>query len=311
MFGLYTSTINGKAFRLILGDTYREMNHARVSPDGTMITFSRFNTRKGWSRLAEEKNGYFNTEIMIACIDGTKVESLTPPQEYIINVNSYWTPDGKGIIYMSNDNPNKRQLTIKRIDLKTRETTVLSPTSLPWVTDPHQVDTSLVFPGAKNPDTDPRSIWSINLNNQQLQQITRPNIAEQYLASMTPPPGDSDPKLSPDSSKIAFTRHPGDGSFLLFIHNLATGEERNYSQPGAVDVMPEWSSDGKYLTFWHVNLQKLSDIGVYVLKSDGSLRRKVPLPSGFHFKMPAFFPGDGSGPEARIIFTGKRVPQIK
>ncbi len=50
-FGVFTSTLDGRDFKKIISDPYREMNHARVSPDKNWITFSRFNKRKLFSNL--------------------------------------------------------------------------------------------------------------------------------------------------------------------------------------------------------------------------------------------------------------------
>lgn len=309
-FGIYISSINGDNFKQILSDPYREMNHVRVSPDREKITFTRFNKRKALGGLAEEDDGYLNTQIMIANTDGTGAINLTPEGEHNINVNSYWTPDGNGLVYMSNDNPDKRTITLKHININTRKITTISPPSFSWVSDPHQVGERIVFPAAKNIQ-DIRAIWDLNFNSKEVKQLTYPKIRGKGKTATNPPPGDSDPKLSPDGKKLALTRHHGDLSFENIIVDLETGKEKSLSSPGVVDVMPEWSSDGKLLTFWHVDMKTVSNVGIYTVKPNGDDRRKIPLPPGYHFKMPAFFPGDGSKPEARIIFSGKYVPQIR
>jgi len=38
------------------------MNHVRVSPDKTLITYTRFNQCKHFGGLAEEEDGYLNTQ---------------------------------------------------------------------------------------------------------------------------------------------------------------------------------------------------------------------------------------------------------
>ena len=308
-FGIYTSNLNGKNLKLVIADPYREMNHVRVSPDKQFITFTRFNNRKIISGFAEEEDGYTDTEIMIAAIDGTGLKSLTPTGNNLINVNSYWTPDGKSILYMSNDNPDKTKIQFKRIDLATRKVVTMSPADLPWVSDPHQVGNHIVFPAARDVK-EVRSIWLMKVGSQKADQITHPVISVKGPLK-DPLPGDSDPKLSPDGTEVAFTRHFGNGNFHNIVLNLATGKEKDLSVAVTVDVMPEWSSDGRLLTFWHVNLKKIKDIGIYTIKPDGSGRTKIPLPYGYFFRMPAFFPGEGSGSDARVIFSGKRVPQIK
>lgn len=309
MFGIYVASIDGNNFKKILSDPYREMNHVRVSPDGELITFTRFNKKNIFSQLAEEEDGYLNTQIMIATIDGQKVTALTPEGKYNINANSYWTPDSKGLVYMSNDNPDKRTLTLKRIDLKLRKSETISPSSLSWVSDPHQLGNKITFPAADDINGI-RAIWEYNLESKKLKRITTPVLYNKGKMVEEPPPGDSDPKWSPDGKMIALTRHHGDSTFENIVVDLTTGKELSISPRGAIDVMPEWSSDGKLLVFWHVNMKNFSEIGLYTIKPNGKNRTMIPLPPGYHFKMPAFFPNDGSSPNARIIFTGKYVPVI-
>ncbi|KHE93322.1 MAG: PD40 domain-containing protein [Candidatus Scalindua rubra] len=309
-FGIFTSTLDGKNFREIISDPYREINHARVSPDKKWVTFSRFNKRKLFSKLAEEKNGYTETEIMVASLDGTEMVSLTKPRKNIINVNSYWAPDGRGLVYMSNDNNDKRKLRIKHIDIVSGVITDVSPQEIPWASDPHQVGNTIVFPATMD-TSDVRSIWLMNVGSNKATPVTFPDVPKSALSGK-PPAGDSDPKISPDGTKVAFTRHFGKGNYHNCVVDLETGEEKDFSSPTTVDVMPEWSSDGKLLIYWHVDMKNIRKIGLYTVDPESNnAPQQVPLPRGYHFKMPAFFPGEGSGKDARIIFTGKVVPGLR
>ena len=90
--------------------------------------------------------------------------------------------------------------------------------------------------------------------------------------------------------------------------DIKTGVEKNLSEPGNknLDAMPEWSSDGKLLIFWHLNFKHVGKSGVYTIRPDGRERRKVPLPKGYYYMMPSFFPGTGSGKEAKIIVAARK-----
>jgi len=305
-WGIYTSNLKGEGLKSIILDDYREMNHVRVSPDKEWITFSRFNTRSR-NGLADEDGGYHNTEIMIMRLDGTGLESLTPPKKDVVNVNSYWTPDGRGLIYMSTDNPDKRKIRIKHIDLDTRKITNLTPEYISWVSDPQQVGEKLVFPATMDVDG-ARAIWSMDVNSKEIKQITYPQISYRKKPS-EPPLGDADPKISPDQTKITFTRHFGNTNYHNMVIDLITGEEKDLSIANTIDVTPEWSSDGRLLAYWHVNMKNIRSIGLYTIKPDGTDKTMIPLPFGHHWKMPAFFPGEGSDDNTRIIFTGKTPPE--
>jgi hypothetical protein len=92
------------------------------------------------------------------------------------------------------------------------------------------------------------------------------------------------------------------------IVDLKTGKETDISKGITMDVMPEWSSDGKLLIFWHGDPKTPPNSGLYTIRPDGSERKRVPLPRGYLYRMPAFFPGEGSSDKTRIIFTGKKMP---
>jgi len=317
IFGIGIATLNGENMRLIISDSWREMTHARVSPDKKWITFTRY-TKRGPDGLATEtaSEGYRGTEIMIARIDGTDLRSLIPPKEGIVSCNSYWTPDGD-LLYVSTDNP-ERKPEIRRIDLD-ENMEILNITTLPvpenlLPADPYQLGDFIVFP-ASDAKTGIRGIWVMKTDGSDLRQITvpidpetnKPVSMRQHKLN-----GDSDPKLSPDCSKVAFMRIVKDRYYShIFIVDVETGEEKDLSAPyitqgyKAADIMPEWSSDGELLIFWHVDLEKDRRY-LYTMKPDGSERRKIPLPEGYDYKMPAFFPGEGSEDTARIIFSTRR-----
>jgi Tol biopolymer transport system component len=302
LYGIYTCTLDGKNVKPVITDSYREMNHARVSPDKKWVTFTRFNTVRGG--LAEEKHGYKNTEIMIVRLDGTGLESLTPPQKDIVSVNSYWAPDGKSIIYMSSDNARKR-VRVTRLDLATRKTTPVSPAEILWASDPHQMGDQVVFPAVTNPKEFVPSIWIMKAGDSKAKQLTRPVVPEK-AKKLKPAPGDSDPKLSPGGTKVAFTRNFGAPNFHTVVFDLKTGKETDISKGVTCDVMPEWSSDGKLLIFWHADVKKPANSGLYTIRPDGTDRKRIPVLKGYFCKMPAFFPGEGSDPEkTRIIFTAR------
>ena len=75
-------------------------------------------------------------------------------------------------------------------------------------------------------------------------------------------------------------------------------------------LVPEWSGDGQLLIFWHVERSDLRQSGLYTMQPNGSDRRRVPLPHGYFYSMPAFFPGQGSGRDARIIYSAKADPNL-
>ena len=308
-FGVYYATLDGKNMKLIVGDSYREMNHARVSPDKKWVTFTRFN-KKAWNGLATEgKSGYDTTEIMIVRLDGSELQSLVPPRKGIVAANSYWTPDGKALLYISNDNP-KKITQINKIDLATRKITTLRTPKNTWVLDPQQVGDLVVFP-AVDSTANKNVLWTMRPDGSQAKRFTNPDFsALSKRKKLKYRLGDFDPKISPDGTRIAFMRQLARDDWRIFVKDIASGEEKDLSRAKTIDAMPEWSSDSKLLVFWHINKKELKKMGIYTIKVDGSGRKRIPLPRGYFYTMPAFFPGEGSNENTRIIFSAKKVPGL-
>jgi Tol biopolymer transport system component len=305
LFGIYTTTLDGKDVKMIISDPSRQMTHARVSPDKEWITFTRYNEKGLLSGLASEENGYTNTEIMIVRLDGSGLESVIPPKKGIIASNGSWTPDGKGITYLSTDNP-ERHTQINQIDLATRKiTTVKTPDHLK-PSDPFRVGNRIVFPSI---DKDLDVLWLMNIDGTDARQITRPKIPQPKKRRLFPL-GDYDPKLSPDNSKVAAMRYFGGEIWHIFVLDLATGKEKELSTGEVSEGLPEWSSDGKLLIFTHWDRKYHRKMGIYSVRPDGNDREMVPLPRGFLLNHANFFPGEGSSKDARIVYVAKKFPGL-
>ncbi|MFQ5511446.1 MAG: TolB family protein [Candidatus Krumholzibacteriia bacterium] len=303
-FGIYTCTLDGKNLKQLITDPSRELNHARVSPDKTSITFTRYN-HKGPNRLAEEKGGnYFNTELMLMNMDGSGLVSLIPARKKIVAANGYWTPDGKGIIHISNNNP-KKKVQVMYLDVTTRKTRRVPTPERLFTADPHQVGNQIVFPGiAKKNEL--LSIWIMNADGSNARKISSPPPKKTQGKKAAVPVGDYDPKLSPDGTKVTFMRHLTKLSWHIIVVDLKTGKEADLTKHDGVDGVPEWSSDGRLLIFWHIDPKNIGNSGLYTMRPDGSGRKKIPLPAGYRYTMPAFFPGEGSDSNTRIIFSAKK-----
>jgi len=299
-FGILVSTLDGRNPQRLVSDPSREMNHAHVSPDRQWVTFTRYN-KKGFGSPAVETNGYDETEIMLMKIDGSGLRTLVPAKKNAIAANGNWTPDGEGILFVSKAGGGTTEL--ERFDLASgRISRVPGPQGM-WLSEPHQVGDKIVFP-AQDPKTKKKNaIWIMDRDGKNAKQITDPSPASPF-------PVDYDPKLSPDGTKVAIMRQVEKDNWHTVVLDLRTGRERDLSASVAVDGVPEWSSDGRLLIFWHVDPKDLKSSGLYTMTADGTERSRVPLPHGFFYTMPAFFPGEGSGRDARIIFSARKNPAL-
>jgi Tol biopolymer transport system component len=305
-FSICTATLDGKNVARIVSDAKRELNHARVSPDRKWITFTRHNNAKGPGGISLETAGYEKSEIMLCRLDGSDLRSLVPSRTGMVAANGYWTPDGRAILFVTNDNA-KRQGAIARVEVETgRVTPLRTPPDL-MASDPHQVAEQIVFAVFDGKDSGNNVLWTMKQDGSQARQLTHPRLARKG----TPPPlGDFDPKLSPDGRKVATMRQVSKDNWHVVVVDLETGREQDLSPPRSVDGVPEWSGDGKKLIFWHVDTGNLRNSGLYAMSADGSDRQRLPLPHGYFYTMPAFFPDSGSGPGAQIIYSTKREPAL-
>lgn len=306
-FGIFTARLDGSEVRRILSDPDREMNHARVSPDGRWITFTRYNKRGLFGGDAKEENGYEESEIMLVRPDGSELQSLVPPRKGMVAANGYWTEDGKAILYAANDNPRK-QGQINRVEIEGRRISKVPIAGDLWASDPHPAGGKLAV-SVHDTTRKNMSIWVAEADGSRPRQVTRPRAAGIDPATKTPL-GDFDPKLSPDGNRLVAMRNMGGHNWHAVVVDLRTGEERDISPERSVDGVPEWSGDGRKLIFWHVDPKDLPRSGLYTMDPDGSNRQRIPLPRGFFYTMPAFFPGDASGPSARIIFSAQKNPRL-
>jgi Tol biopolymer transport system component len=302
-FTIYTARLDGTDLTPIISSPDREMTHPRVSPDGKRLVLTGYNARDKEGRATEEQ-GYEYTEIMVLDLDGTGLEVVVQPKPGVVAANGDWTPDGKGIIYISTDNP-QRSPEIRQIDLQTRKVARLPTPAGIKASDPHRVAGKLVFPekvGGRGADP----LWVMNVDGSGARQVTRPPRSSSAPGLY----GDFDPKLSPDGSKVAFMRIDGGDGWRVMVLDLATGEERSLTPKGVIEWQPTWSSDGRLLLFVHLDKQHLKDTGLYTMTPDGKQRTKVPLPPGYLYNHGYFFPGDGSSPKARIIFNATPKPWL-
>ncbi|MHC4532315.1 MAG: TolB family protein [Planctomycetota bacterium] len=300
-FAVYIATLDGKQVEEVIRDPRREMNHTRISNDLQWITFTRFNKFNNAGYAVEEESHYMNTEVMRCRINGSELSSIVPPRKGFINANSYWASDGKRIVYVSTDNIKKRpQLHVVNAD--SRKIDVIPVPEELYPTDPHMHGGLIVYP-AKRLQLRKNRIWIMNINGSEARQLARAdkNAGEEF-----------DPKISPDKTKVAFMRYRGKiprEGVQIIVADIQTGTEKNLSVPGSrnIDAMPEWSSDGKLLVFWHLNWADFfGKSGIYTIRPDGTGRKKVPLPKGYSYTMPAFVPGTGSGDNAKIIYAARK-----
>ncbi|MBW2046204.1 MAG: hypothetical protein JRI96_15200 [Deltaproteobacteria bacterium] len=316
VFGLYTATLDGNNMQSLITDSYREMTHARVSPNGEWVTFSRYNT-VGNDGYATEEGGYLNTEIVVMKTDGSVIKTVAGPAVDKMSVNSYWTPHGEGLVYIYAPN-NKGLPQINHItfndNMEVEKTSKIPIPEHIAAVDPHWVGDWIVFSGI-DIISKTRGIWRIRYNGEDLQLLAEtPDL---------PSAQDNDPKLSPDGTKVAFMRFTLDIEKIgeEGVHNWHTyvmdadipfsevdiSAQHYTDDPLAIfklDGLPEWIDNEKLLVWYRDLINKKHEI--HTMNYDGSERQKVPLPDGFDCSRASVFPQEDSGEITKIIFSTRR-----
>jgi Tol biopolymer transport system component len=285
-FGIYTVELSGKYHRTVTTSDWQQLSHPRISPDREWVTFTRYNNKGKDGTARENGIDYTNTEICTCRVDGTQVAIAVPAKPGIMSANSSWASViTLRLLWASSDNEMRlpvilaADLTSGRIDyLPTRGAAV----------DPHVVGQQLVYVEPGKPNT----VRTMTLNGWQDRQVTSPKRTFWELLSGVAMHGDYDPKLSPDGKKVAFMRLKGANDWRVYVIDLASGRETQIAAPG---INPDWSSDGKRIIYSHYT-------GLSTIRPDGSDRKVLLLPVDRIYNHPAFFPTDGSGQNARIIY---------
>lgn len=321
LFAVYTARLDGKDFKQIFCDPVRELTHARFSPDGKHITFTRYN-RILPSGLAEENgSGYVNTEVLVCNADGSEIKSVIDTGPTVMNANSSWIDDHR-LIFIHSPNIATTLPELKIYNLNTKEIERVATPKAVAASDPTSHGDQIVFAevtlkeGPGNSD----SLWRINIDGSDLKQITNPSQIQRQEKSDFKT-GDYDPWLSPDGKTVAFMRHFGGTDWRIFSVDIDGNNEKQLTQTGVANGIPKWSNDGKQIVYVSWDNSKLENLGLYIMDSDGANKKKLPLPGGFLYTHPSYVPsaepqGDGTvsstdkADKAKIIFSARHVPAL-
>ncbi|MEK6796643.1 MAG: hypothetical protein AABZ39_17840 [Spirochaetota bacterium] len=314
-FSVWASKVDGTDRRLIMTDPKRQITHTRISPDMEWMTFSTYNNF-GKNGLAIEDNNYANSELCIMKLDGTEMRTIAGPVPGEINCNGSFSSDGKRIVFMSTRSGDGCLL--YWYDMATGNITkVPTPSALHVLSDPHEVKDRIIFPSRPEKRGESQAVWMMHTDGTDARQISFPkkpeNAPREALLI-----GDYDCRMSPDCTTVSIFRNVG-GAFHIVLLTVATGEEIDMTEPfftsrnKTAEGVVDWSSDGRLMIFRHIALDHdgMAGVGLYVMRQDGSGRKKITLAAGeFPHCQPGFFP-EGSGPQARIIYQTQKNPNFK
>ena len=167
--------------------------------------------------------------------------------------------------------------------------------------------------GALNSDSEERSpsisrdgnivVWSSNRPNRTSPNfeiyIQRPNglggqIIEAYTNDVGSfPPDDTEPVISPDGTKIAWTTTRGGDKNIAVMQINGDGQTTLTLANAGEDSQPTWTSDSQSIAFYS---ERGNTRGVYIMNANGSNPRELltsDVASGTRYLQPAYAPSGG------------------
>lgn len=328
-FSLLVGDLDGSNLSLVRTSTYQEMTHPRVSNDKNWIAYTAYNDLDS-DGCASLHQGYLNTEIRAIQISGGGDKRIIAPVAGQFNSNSYWIGTTNEFSYLSGP---VTALKFFRATVDASMNLISGPMQIPVPgtivpMDPatHAATNKIVYPGLYNPGGGyVKSIFLMNLSdggNLVGLSIGRDHAGTPIICNSTCSNiMENDPKISPDGTKVAFMRQaPNSGTngfgWHIFVVPVASPQSEvdiSYSHLGSDvlknDVLPEWI-DNRTLIFSTIEISGGAETmkNVYTMKSDGSQRTKISLPTGFRYS--DVFPfADASG-KKRIILSVEKIDAV-
>ena len=298
-YGVFTDNESGTN-RKRLTMTYYQENHVVFAPvDSPGAPFFIYQTYLGDS----SGDGNFTesdlTDSAIAVMnsDGTRPRLLTDldsegrrANNGAIDATPEPSPDGAYIIFAS----NRHDTSQFQLRLYVMEIDGSNPLQLSYAVDGPAADELDADPGWGPDDTIVFKREQITAGPRFSRLYTaRINVATMTLENVTLrtdgadgslnffPPGDYDPKVSPDGSMIASYRHLADTPGIFGDWDLWVGQTTDPAQPGlasitfldsnpdTADLFPRWSISGDKLAIWSVDATVMVDpIDIFIIELD-------------------------------------------
>jgi Tol biopolymer transport system component len=228
-----TDAVNSEEFQGAL--------HAWWSPDGKQMVFQ-----------CNYHSAHENICTMNS--DGSQIKRLTDGR----NFDPAWSPDGKYIVYYSQDGPEEDIMVMKADGSGIKNLTQHASSNVNPVWSPDSRQIAFISDRDKN-DSMFWNLYIMNLNGSGLTRLTN----DQWTNATTL-------AWSPDGKQVAFSsyRARDDGASEIYVMNIdGSGVTRLTNSPYA-DMLASWSPDGTRLAF--VTERHPPKVELYVMNADGS-----------------------------------------
>lgn len=260
--------LGGEALNLTKDNGFSEERPA-VSADGRVV-YMGFRD-EGWN-------------IFKMNADGSGIVNLTKTKHPIVNFEPTWSPDGSEVVFMRQD-AGGQDLWRVGADGSGPENLTETPGVEESGAEFSADGTKIAYVGTgPKPCCDPEynnDIWIMDTDGSDQTQLTKTNYPQQNLS----------PTWSPDSTKIAYSAAPSEGSADAGFHVMdSDGSDQVRPLPGGFPVSSlnlAWSPDGTKIAY-----QPMAG-GLWVMNPDGT--GAAPLAGNTGNAYPSWAPVSSSG----------------
>lgn len=276
---------------------WQDVQSPRLSPDGSQIVYGR--------RRVDKMNDRWRTSLWIMNADGTHDRFLADGS------GPEWSPDGKRIAYVAQNEPGGAQIFVRWVDLEGPGSQISnlteSPSNLAWAPDGATLAFNMNVPERPDPEwripmpappkgakwvEPPKIVTRLNFRSD------RVGYTDTYYRQIFVIPADggearqlttgdwnaSPPAFSGDGQWVAFSslRVPDAEHVFrrseIYAANVASGEVRMLTHASGTSGGPVYSPDGRLVAYMHadsVDHSAWSEGNVWVMNADGSNPRSL------------------------------------
>jgi TolB protein len=261
-WGIYQLDLDTEKVNLIYG-AQNEISGLSLDPTGINLVFSQMT----------DGNSLDHTEIYKYSLIDQVLARLTDNSAW--DVYPVWSPEGSQIAFLS---LRESTLDIYIMDANGDNQRLLYDSGF------HDADIDWI--GKQIAFTSQSIIWIMDSDGKNPRPLTDPPRAGEW-GQANLPFGDYDPRLSPDGSKVLFSRMIEDasphGNYDLFLIGVDGLDPVNLTKTGYTQGLSSWSPSGAEILFIISAIEGRGVFDLYTITQDGS---EVTL------KTPAYFPPD-------------------
>ena len=273
-WGIYGMDIGTGEIEMIFG-TQDEISTLRLNPAGDRFVFHQM----------VAGGGLESSEIFSVGLDGRDPLMLTANEHW--DVYPMWSPDGTQIAFLS---WRETDLDIYIMHADGGNQRVLYDSGF-HDADIHWVGDQIVF-------TRESQIWLVREDGTNPRQLTDPPRAGEWGNAVLPF-GDYDPRISPDGSRVVFSRMVSDesqhGNYDLYSVDIDGSNLVGLTDTGYTQGFATWSHAGDQIVYIVASIDDVGQYDVYSLNTDGRENRNITpenIPANFLIHSAIFSPDD-------------------